>query len=72
MEEILRKLGINENNYGANFSDWWSKTESDGLIESHCPNDGKLLGSVFQCSLDDYEYVIQESEKVFINWIKKD
>ena len=68
MEEILRKLGINENNYGANFSDWWSKTESDGLIESYCPNDGKLLGSVFQCSLDDYEYVIQESEKVFINW----
>ena len=68
MEEILTKLGINKNNYGANFSDWWSKTESDGLIESYCPNDGKLLGSVFQCSLDDYEYVIQESEKAFVDW----
>ena len=48
MKDILKKLGINEKNYGANFSDWWSNTESEGLIESYCPNDGELLGSVFQ------------------------
>ncbi len=68
MDDILKKLGINEKNYGANFSNWWSNTESEGLIESYCPNDGQLLGSVFQCSVDDYEKVIQESQKAFVDW----
>ena len=68
MNDILKKLGINEKNYGANFSNWWSNTESEGLIESYCPNDGQLLGSVFQCSVDDYEKVIQESQKAFVDW----
>ena len=44
MEDILKKLRIEDKNYGANFSNWWSNTESEGSIESYCPNDGKLLG----------------------------
>ena len=68
MEDILKKLGIEDKNYGANFSNWWSNTESEGLIESYCPNDGKLLGSVFQCSERDYEKVILESETAFADW----
>ena len=68
MEDILKKLGIEDKNYGANFSNWWSNTESEGLIESYCPNDGKLLGSVFQCSEQDYEKVILESETAFADW----
>ena len=68
MEKILKELGVNEKNYGANFSDWWSKTESEGLIESYCPNDGKLLGSVFQCSVEDYEKVMRESQLAFNDW----
>ena len=68
MEDILKKLGIEDKNYGANFSNWWSNTESEGLIESYCPNDGKLLGTVFQCSEQDYEKVILESEIAFADW----
>ena len=70
MKEILTKLGISKENYGANFSDWWSTTETDGLIKSYCPNNEELLASVFQCSLDDYEHIIQESQKSFNNALK--
>jgi len=66
--EILKSLGIEEVNYGASISDWWSTTEGAGVLESYNPTTGELLAKVYQCSEIDYERVIQESVVAFREW----
>ena len=66
--EILKLLGVEDVNYGASISHWWSSTESEGAVESYNPTTGELLGKVYQCSVADYERVIKESEVAFKEW----
>ncbi len=66
--DILKKLGVEGVNYGASINGWWSATEDAGVIESYNPTNGELLGKVYQCSEEDYEKVIKESQIAFEEW----
>ncbi len=69
MNEILKKLGIEDVNYGAciGASDWIKTTDS-GKLESINPTNGERIATVYQCSEADYEKVITESQEVFKEW----
>jgi aldehyde dehydrogenase (NAD+) len=69
MNDILSKLGIEKENYGACIgASNWSKTTDAGVLESYNPTTGELLAKVYQCSENDYEKVIEESQKQFEEW----
>ena len=69
MNEILKKLSINGENYGACVgASNYMITSDSGSIESFNPSNGELLAKVNLCSESDYENVIKESEKAFEEW----
>ena len=69
MKEILKSLGINDNNYGACVGAGnWSTTTDSGVLNSINPANGNIIANVYQCSEKDYENVIIKSEKVFKEW----
>ena len=66
--EILKKLKIDDVNYGACTGKWWSNTMDAGVIESFSPHSNELLAKVYQCSESDYEKVINDSSEVAKTW----
>jgi aldehyde dehydrogenase (NAD+) len=69
--DILKKLGIEDNNYGACAGPGhWNTTTEEGRIESVNPATGKLIASIYRCSTDDYKSVVQQSLEVFKEWRK--
>ena len=69
--DILKKLGIEDNNYGACAGPGhWNTTTEEGMIESVNPATGKLIASVYHCSTDDYKSVVQQSLEAFKEWRK--
>ena len=67
--EILKNLGIKENNMGACAGpNDWNNTTSEGKIDSINPSTGRLIASVYQCSTDDYNNVIKKSSDAFQEW----
>jgi len=69
LKEILRSLGIGENNYGAciGAGNWSTSTEA-GVLNSVNPANEDEIANIYQCSEDDYEHVIAESESAFEEW----
>tara|TARA_Y100000389_G_scaffold201427_1_gene244137 strand:+ start:1879 stop:3399 length:1521 start_codon:yes stop_codon:yes gene_type:complete len=71
MSELLKKLSIKSDNFGACVGgNAWLSTTSEGVIESINPSDGKTIASVYKCSELDYEKVLSDSNKAFIKWRK--
>jgi len=69
MTDILTKLNVKKNNYGACIGgEDWMQTSDVGIIDSINPTNGELLGKVYKCSEEDYENVIKASNKAFIEW----
>jgi len=69
LKELLKSLGIHEDNYGACVGAGnWSNTTDAGQLSSVNPANGKIIANVYQCSEYDYENVIIESQKVFKKW----
>ena len=69
MKKILESLGIEENNYGACVgAGSWSSTTDAGVLNSVNPASEDVIANVYQCSKNDYEHVIAESERAFIEW----
>ena len=69
--EFLKKLGVNEFNPGACLGlDEWSETTDQGVIESHNPATGELIGSVYGASEADYEKMMETAQSVFEDWRK--
>ena len=66
----LEKLGIDKINYGSSTGIQWNKSTTSGELRSKSPVDGKEIGQVYQCSLDDYEKVVITAQKAFIEWRK--
>jgi aldehyde dehydrogenase (NAD+) len=67
--ELLKSLKLAEKNSGASTdSNWWSNTTSEGEIVSYNPTDGKVIGSVYNCSAADYEKVITQSHQAYLTW----
>jgi aldehyde dehydrogenase (NAD+) len=69
--DFLKELGLKDVNYGTcTDHNQWSTDESAGLIESHNPATGELLGKVVSASEEDYENVIGKAQEVFKEWRK--
>ena len=69
MSQILKKLGIKEISMGSCVGgDEWVDNNSSNYIESFNPTNGDLLGKVQLCNEDDYEKVIEASNKAFVEW----
>jgi aldehyde dehydrogenase (NAD+) len=67
--DFLKELGIEEFNAGASVGgSEWLATGGDDVLKSYNPATGELIGSVFQCGVDDYEKVMTESEIAFKEW----
>jgi len=71
MENILKELSISDKNFGACIGgDIWIETTNQGSVESFNPSNNKKIASVYKCSKDDYEKVINASSQAFIEWRK--
>lgn len=71
MSELLKKLSIKSDNFGACVGgNPWLSTTSEGVIKSINPSDGETIASVYKCSELDYEKVLSDSNKAFIKWRK--
>ena len=71
MEDILKKLSILNQNFGACVGgDRWCETSNEGVIDSINPSNSKKIASVFKCSESDYEKVITASSEAFKSWRK--
>jgi len=69
--DFLKTLGIETENYGAcSGPGQWSKTRSEGQIESYNPGNAELISSVYQCDTEDYESVVNQSLEAFNEWRK--
>ncbi|MFL3008863.1 MAG: aldehyde dehydrogenase family protein [Candidatus Neomarinimicrobiota bacterium] len=69
--EFLKTLGINEENFGAcSGPDEWSKTKDQGKISSFNPTNKKLISTVFQSSISDYNQIVERSLTAQKEWRK--
>jgi aldehyde dehydrogenase (NAD+) len=66
MQEILRKLGLQQVNPGV--FDGASWIGSDAKLDSISPINGKVIASVTQATPEEYEKVIAASQKAFETW----
>ena len=65
---FLKTLGIKDINPGATTGTRWIGESEAGIISSHSPVDGKLIGKVTRTSLAEYEQVIKTCEQAFLTW----
>jgi aldehyde dehydrogenase (NAD+) len=64
--EFLKELGVSYRNAGTGTG--LQEYTSDTWIDSYSPVDGKLIGSVSVTSEEQYNSVIDQSEKAFVYW----
>ena len=67
MHEILERLGIKPQNYGACYGKW-IENKNDDELESYSPINGELLAKVYQASADDYEKIVSKAQEAFKIW----
>jgi aldehyde dehydrogenase (NAD+) len=65
--EALRALGVKEQNFGASTgTNHWNT--SGPKVDSYSPADGQFIGSVNQCTAEDYEKVISKATEAYKIW----
>ncbi|MEP6822455.1 MAG: aldehyde dehydrogenase family protein [Chthoniobacterales bacterium] len=67
MQDILKKLGLAEENPGAFDGEWRG---GGAVIEKFSPIDGKLLVRVKTANEDDYDRAITRAQEAFLQWRK--
>ncbi|MES2836106.1 MAG: aldehyde dehydrogenase family protein [Bacteroidota bacterium] len=67
IEQVLKQLGIKENNYGASTGTIHFETKGN-KIDSFSPVDGKLIGSINAATSEDYTKVMAKAEEAFKTW----
>ncbi|HEY3600892.1 MAG TPA: aldehyde dehydrogenase family protein [Chthoniobacterales bacterium] len=65
MQNVLKNLGLGEENPGAFSGDWHGRGE---IHEKISPVDGKSLGKFRTASAEDYEKVITRAQAAFLKW----
>jgi len=68
MNEILKSLHLQEHNMGASNGSWWSDTKTDGMVTSHNPATGEVLGSVYRANENDYEQLVKQAQLAQMQW----
>ncbi len=67
MQDILKQLGIKENNKGVSTGTNWLSSTGE-TITSHSPVDGKIIAAVTAADKESYEAVIQKAQEAFKEW----
>ncbi len=67
MDDVLKKLGISGNNYGASTGLKHISTKGQ-KIDSFSPVDGALIASVNAAMPEDFERVMKVAEEAFLVW----
>ena len=71
MEDLLKKLNIEQKNYGACIGpEGWIENSNTKEIHSVNPTNGETIASVYESSIKDYETVVQKSKDAFGEWKK--
>lgn len=69
--EVLTKLGIEPLNAGAcSGPGQWASTTDKGLLDSVNPATGEVLAQIYSCSANDYDMLVEESQRAFQEWRK--
>ena len=69
MNDILKQLGIEQVNNGTSLGGIKSfASDNGGILDSFNPSTGEKLATIQMCSVEDYEKVIEESQKAFKEW----
>ncbi len=66
--KFLKTLGINQTNYGASTGLNWLDTRDQGSFDISSPVEGEAIASVYKCSSNDYEQVINTAQQAFVEW----
>lgn len=67
IQEALQALGLKKKNPGVSTGSQWLKGTAS-LMDSYSPVDGKLIGSVYASSEQDYHRVVKKSQEAFKDW----
>ena len=65
--ETLKNIGVNEENSGVSTGNVWLRGEG-GVLPSHSPVDGALIGTVRGTSRTEYEKSIAVAQSAFAEW----
>ncbi len=65
MHNVLKNLGLSDENLGAFSGEWHGSGE---LHEKISPVDGKSLGKFRTASAEDYEKVVRRAQEAFLKW----
>ena len=69
--DFLKVLGIKDQNYGScSGPNQWNTTTDQGEIKSLNPSNGKIISSVYNCSVVDYNNVVKLSLESQREWAK--
>ncbi|MES2217424.1 MAG: aldehyde dehydrogenase family protein [Pseudomonadota bacterium] len=67
--DILKSLKLTALNSGASTgSGWWSGETASGEIASINPANETLIATVYNCSGEDYEKIVNASQQAFLQW----
>ena len=67
--EIMTELGLSDVNPGASTGDgWWSSLSDAGRLASVNPATGNVLARVVPATEADYERVVGEAQRAFVQW----
>lgn len=66
--EFLKKLGIEDNNFGSSTGNIWGQSSTEGKLTISSPTNGEVIASVYQASEEDYNKIINTALKSFIYW----
>ncbi len=67
MQDILKQLGIKDNNHGVSTGANWIKSGGETILSSS-PVDAKNIASVKGADKESYETVIKKAEEAFREW----
>jgi aldehyde dehydrogenase (NAD+) len=69
--DFLKVLGIKDQNYGScSGPNQWNTTTDQGEIKSLNPSNGKIISSVYNCSVVDYNNIVKLSLESQREWAK--
>jgi len=68
--EFLKDLNLTSQSQGVCTGTQWFGSKTSGAYESFSPVDGKVIGSVFKASREDYEKLVGIAQNAFSEWRK--
>ncbi len=66
--DFLKKLGIQDKNFGCSTGLKWRETTDQGELKIKSPATGEFIASVYQASQTDYDEVVKISQEAFKYW----